>query len=194
MSYPNFLRVEEITRDYTTEWLDLTSIKEQLNLWGDDSQDDLLAKFELAARNFIEDYLGGGIFARTYQAYYKVQADKRYYLPKDYPVILAVQYYDQNNALQNITVGNYVFDPSTKSVLLSSGLSGSSFSQSIIAPVLIAYNVAPRNNIANPVVKLAGEMLVTHWYSNRSAVEEKKQSEIPLGFYRMLSPYKPLTM
>ena len=58
----NYEKIEQIGRDLTTNWLTLDEITNQLNLFGDESQDAYLEGLELAVRMHIEDYLGMSIF------------------------------------------------------------------------------------------------------------------------------------
>ena len=66
----SYEKVEQVSRDLTTEWLTLDQITQQLNLFGDESQDAYLTGLELATRQAIEDYLGMSIFPITYKVYY----------------------------------------------------------------------------------------------------------------------------
>ena len=54
----NYDKFEQINRALTTGWLTLEEITQQLNLFGDESQDSYLEGLELAVRMHIEDYLG----------------------------------------------------------------------------------------------------------------------------------------
>jgi hypothetical protein len=66
----NYDKFEQISRDLTTGWLTLDEITQQLNLFGDESQDAYLSGLELAVRMHIEDYLGLSIFPTSYRVYY----------------------------------------------------------------------------------------------------------------------------
>jgi len=63
----NYVKVEQINRDVVTQWLTLDEITNQMNNWGDESQDDYLKGLELAVRGAVEDYLGLTIFPITYR-------------------------------------------------------------------------------------------------------------------------------
>ena len=65
----SYEKVEQLTRDVSTSWLTLTQITNQLNLFGDESQDDYLSSLELATRMMVEDFLGMSIFATQYRVY-----------------------------------------------------------------------------------------------------------------------------
>ena len=66
----SYEKVEQIERDISTPWLTLEQITQQLNLFGDESQDDYLSSIELATRMAIEDYLGMTIFPIKWKVYY----------------------------------------------------------------------------------------------------------------------------
>ena len=70
----NYTKVEQIARDLTTNWLTLDEITNQLNLFGDESQDGYLEGLEVAVRMHIEDYLGMSIFPTSYRVYYNVSS------------------------------------------------------------------------------------------------------------------------
>ena len=46
----NYVKVEQINRDNLTAWLTLEEITQQLNLFGDESQDTYISALELATR------------------------------------------------------------------------------------------------------------------------------------------------
>jgi hypothetical protein len=64
----NYTKVEQIARDLTTNWLTLDEITNQLNLFGDESQDGYLEGLEVAVRMHIEDYLGMSMLNQSMQA------------------------------------------------------------------------------------------------------------------------------
>lgn len=66
----NYVKVEQIDRDVVTNWLTLDEITNQINNWGDESQDDYLKSLELATRGAVEDYLGMSIFSISYRVWY----------------------------------------------------------------------------------------------------------------------------
>ena len=66
----SYEKVEQVSRDVSSAWLTLDQITQQLNLFGDESQDTYLASLELATRMAIEDFLGMSIFSITYKVYY----------------------------------------------------------------------------------------------------------------------------
>ena len=66
----NYEKTEQIGRDVSTAWLTLEEITNQLNLFGDESQNTYLSSLELAVRMAIEDFLGMSIFATSYRVWY----------------------------------------------------------------------------------------------------------------------------
>ena len=66
----NYVKIEQVARDYVTQWLTLDEITQQLNLFEDESQDSYLTSLEVATRFAIEDYLGMAVFPTQYRIYY----------------------------------------------------------------------------------------------------------------------------
>jgi len=66
----NYAKTEQIGRDIATPWLTLEEITNQLNLFGDESQDSYLEGLEVAVRMAIEDFLGMSIFPTSYRVWY----------------------------------------------------------------------------------------------------------------------------
>jgi len=51
----NYQKVEQVARDITSQWLTDDEITQQLNMFGDTSQDGYLDSLDLATRMAIED-------------------------------------------------------------------------------------------------------------------------------------------
>lgn len=205
----NYQKIEQISRDLATNWLTLDEITNQLNLFGDESQDPYLQGLELATRMAIEDYLGASIFPITYRTYYgdpglngtAVYLD----LPEATPtmggavgvVVNKVSYYTgTNTSVKNtLAASNYYYDPTGSRVVVASGLPAP-LAQNIANPVEVEFTVNANFVAQYPVVKQAGLMLLTHLYNNRSTVGDSVQmkAEIPFGVSTLLRPYKPLVM
>jgi len=205
----NYDKVEQISRDTTTAWITTTEIDNQLNLFGDTSQNTFLAGLELSVRMAIEDYLGMSIFAQSYRVYYAT--DSLYATPVclDLPEISqgstltngvtidSVKYYDGNtpSALQTLTSGssNYYYDVTGNKVILVNGIP-SNISQNRTAPIIVEYTLSANALASYPVIKQAGLLLLTHLYNNRSETVQGGLQNIPYGVDALLRPYKPLVM
>ena len=71
---------------------------------------------------------------------------------------------------------------------------GRHLNSNMTSPVVCEY-VSPANPVAAyEVIKIAGKLLLTHLYNNRSDTTEKIQHAIPFGVSTLLRPYKPLVM
>jgi hypothetical protein len=205
----NYDKFEQISRDTTTAWLTTTEIDNQLNLFGDTSQNTYLAGLEVAVRMAIEDYLGMSIFAQSYRVYYGI--DSLYSTPVclDLPEISqgstltngvtidSVKYYDGNSpsVLQTLTSGssNYYYDVTGNKVILVNGVP-SNISQNRTSPIIVEYTLAANALASYPVIKQAGLLMLTHLYNNRSETVSGGLQRIPYGVDALLRPYKPLVM
>jgi hypothetical protein len=204
----NYDKFEQINRALTTGWLTLDEITNQLNLFGDESQDAYLEGLELAVRMHIEDYLGMPIFPVSYRAYYGISSIYASPVCLDLPqvsyadsynsggvVINSVKYYNDNTPVTLTTLAstNYSYDPTGNKVILPNG-TPSDVNVNVTSPIVIEYTVNPNFLQAYPVIKQAALLLLTHLYNNRSETTLSKLQNIPYGVDALLRPYKPLVM
>lgn len=197
----NYQKIEQTTRDITTRWLSSVEIDNQLNLFGDTSQDAYLTLLELAVRMHIEDYLGMPIFGQSYRIYYGLDSLYGSPISLDLPevsldgvVINSVQYY--NNAipsiLTTISASNYYYDVTGNKVVVLS--LASDINNYMTSPVIVNYTLTASVLAQYPVIKHAGLLLITHLYNNRSETTIGVLSKIPFGIDMLLRPYKPLVL
>jgi hypothetical protein len=203
----NYVKVEQINRDVVTPWLTLDEITNQINNWGDESQDDYLKSLELATRGAVEDYLGMSIFSITYRVWYGTESLSSSPVALDLPEVSQNQYPSQPG-VQIDAVGYYGTDVPANRVLLASNSyqydpSGNKVlvqnlptdvNTSMTAPVFVEYTTAPNPLQTYPQIKQAALLLFTHLYNNRSNTTEMNLKSIPFGFETLLRPYKPLVM
>ena len=204
----NYDKFEQISRDLTTNWLTLDEITQQLNLFGDESQDAYLEGLELAVRMHIEDYLGMPIFPVSYRSYYGLGSLYANPVCLDLPevsykdnfntggvVINSVKYYNNASPVVITTLASsaYVYDPTGNKVILPGGMP-SDVNTVVTSPIVIEYTVNPNFLQAYPVIKQAALLLLTHLYNNRSETTLSKLQNIPYGVDALLRPYKPLVM
>ena len=204
----NYDKFEQINRALTTGWLTLEEITQQLNLFGDESQDAYLEGLELAVRMHIEDYLGMPIFPVSYRAYYGISSIYASPVCLDLPqvsykdsynsggvVINSVKYYNDNTPVTLTTLAstNYSYDPTGNKVILPNG-TPSDVNVNVTSPIVIEYTVNPNFLQAYPVIKQAALLLLTHLYNNRAETTLSKLQNIPYGVDALLRPYKPLVM
>lgn len=200
----NYAKVEQVTRDLSTNWLTLEEITQQLNLFDDESQDAYLQSLELATRMAIEDYMGLPIFPVQYKVYYPYFAFSNNALYLDLPevsqgeggvAIDAVECYTTSNTTPSLIASiNYSYDPTGNQVILTDV--PNEVSQYVANPLVVTYTLTPSIIAQYPVIKQAGLMLLTHLYNNRSTVGDTVgiKAEIPFGVSTLLRPYKPLVM
>lgn len=197
----NYEKIEQTSRDLSTGWLTLAEITDQLNLFGDESQDAYLSNLELAVRMHIEDYLGMPIFDQSYRIYYGADALYGSPISLDLPevsmdgvTIDSVKYY--NNAtptvLTTVSTSNYYYDETGNKVIVLA--LGSDLNTNMTSPVIVNYTVAPSIISQYPVIKQAGLLLFAHLYNNRSDTTATSLQKIPFGVDVLLRPYKPLVM
>jgi len=204
----NYDKFEQINRALTTGWLTLDEITNQLNLFGDESQDAYLESLELAVRMHIEDYLGMPIFPVSYRSYYGVSSLYASPVSLDLPqvsykdsynsggvVINSVKYY--NNAdpvtITTLTISDYFYDSTGNKVILPGGMP-QAINMNMTSPLVIEFTVNPNFLQAYPVIKQAALLLLTHLYNNRSETTSGRLDNIPYGVDALLRPYKPLVM
>ncbi|PAT64058.1 head-tail connector protein [Psychrobacter sp. JB193] len=48
----------------------------------------------------------------------------------------------------------------------------------------------PDGVIDNPSIDQATLLLISHWYAHREAVSESSMTEMPMGTYHLLQPYR----
>lgn len=203
----NYVKAEQIDRDVVTPWLTLDEITNQINNWGDESQDDYLKGLELAVRGAVEDFLGLSIFPVTYRVWYGSESLITSPVALDLPEVSQNQYANQPGVTIE-TVGyyntdfpavpvflastDYQYDPSGNKVLVQN--LPTDVNTSMTAPVFVEYTTAPNPLQTYPQIKQAGLLLFTHLYNNRSNTTEINLKTIPFGFEALLRPYKPLVM
>jgi len=203
----SYEKIEQIDRDIQTEWLTLEQITDQLNLFGDTSQDAYLLNLELATRMAIEDFLGMTIFYTKWKVYYgsyvgmtgtqvmldlpEVSIDNR---GQAGVVINDVSYYNGGNppTLIALPSSSYYYDPTGNKVVVN-GLPDSA-SLIMTNPIVVTYTTNASPLAQYPVIKQAGLLLLTHLYNNRSNTTNTKMMEIPYGVAQLLRPYKPLVL
>ena len=115
----NYVKAEQIDRDVVTPWLTLDEITNQINNWGDESQDDYLKGLELAVRGAVEDFLGLSIFPVTYRVWYGSESLITSPVALDLPEVSQNQYANQPGVTIE-TVGYYNTDFPAVPVFLAS--------------------------------------------------------------------------
>ena len=199
----NYDWFEQINRDITDGWLSLEEIRNQLNLFSDNSQDTYLTALEKAVRMAIEDYLGMPFAMTQYKVYYGASTVVSSITTLDIPevsqggvTINSVSYYnnDSPTTITTINSSGYYYDPTGNKVILNASPSNINFAMT--SPIMVTYSLAASPLADYPVIKQAGLLLFTHLYNSRSAVSDTvgMKAQIPFGVDMLLRPYKPLVM
>jgi hypothetical protein len=203
----NYVKVEQIGRDVTTNWLTPDEVTNQLNLFDDQSQDSYVMGLDLATRMYIEDYLGLSIFPVTYRVWYGAESLTATPVSLDLPevsqnissnlaplTIGSVGYY--NSLFPPVFVpvdpSQYYYDNSGNKIIITS--LPTDINTQMTAPIVVQYTTVASPLAAYPVIKQAGLLILTHLYNNRSDTTETKLKTIPYGAQTLLRPYKPLVM
>jgi hypothetical protein len=147
------------------------------------------------------------IFATSYRVYYNSASLYGTPLSLDLPevsqnnstpasgvTITNVKYWNDATppVLTTVDPTTYYYDNSGNKVVLQT--LPSDLNSNMTSPVVCEY-VSPANPVAAyEVIKIAGKLLLTHLYNNRSDTTEKIQHSIPFGVSTLLRPYKPLVM
>lgn len=189
-------RIDQTVRDVTTPWLSASECQNQLNLFDDNSQYEMLQNLELATRMAIEDYLGMAIFAQTVKAYYSANVSGTQIALSLPPAsvqstVSTVEFYDLTNTLTTLAGGNYFYDATAFKVVATLP---TNINTGVVSPVVVTYSQAANTMAKYPVIKQAGLLLLTHLYNNRSETVTGGMNKIPNGLDALLRPYKPLVM
>lgn len=201
----NYAKVEQIGRDISGQWLTLDELKQQINLFGDSSQDTYLTSLELATRMAIEDFIGMAIFETSYKVYYANLGVYNTAVFLDLPevsqnnglvagvVVDAVEVYTSSNTIPTLVDPNqYSYDPTGNQIILNS--IPNEVNQNVANPIVVSYTLNASPLASYPVIKQAGLLLFTHLYNNRTTASDRALVEIPFGMQSLLRPYKPLIM
>lgn len=197
----NYDKVVQTSRDLMTSWLTLDEITNQLNLFGDESQDSYLTDLEVAVRMHIEDYLGLPIFNQSYTVYYGASALYGTPLTLDLPevsqngvIINSVKYYSDASptVLTTVAPSSYFYDVTGNKVILND--LPTDLNTFMTSPVVCNYTINSSILAQYPVIKQAGLLLLTHLYNNRSETTAGALQKIPFGVDVLLRQYKPLVM
>jgi hypothetical protein len=203
----NYVKVEQIGRDVSTNWLTAEEITQQLNLFEDESQDAYILSLELATRMHIEDFLGMSIFPVTYRVWYGAESLTATPVSLDLPEV-SQNLYPNQAGLQVNVVGyynslfppvfvpvqqsQYYYDNSGNKIIITS--LPTDINTQMTAPIIAEYTTVANPLATYPVIKQAGLLILTHLYNNRSDTTETKLKTIPYGAQTLLRPYKPLVM
>lgn len=198
----NYVKIEQVARDYVTQWLTLDEITQQLNLFQDESQDSYLTSLEVATRFAIEDYLGMAVFPTQYRIYYGNPGLSSAAIYLDLPEVSQGRYGATINSvslwsglppvLTALATDTYWYDSTGNRVIIQS--LPNTVNQYNANPLEVLYTIPSNPIMQYPVIKQAGLLLLTHLYNNRSNTTEVALKSIPFGVDALLRSYKPLVM
>lgn len=196
----NYAFIEQTGRG-NTSILSAEELRNQLNLFGDTSQDTYISSVGIAATQYVSDYLGFPLCVTSYKAYYPQQIAVGSLAYLDIPnwtqtgggppqeFALTVSYMDANNVSQSFT--NFTYDQSGKRIILQSI---PTVSTTVAYPWTVSVTMQANFLATVEVVKQAVKLVATHLYNNRSATTEASLKELPIGVAQLLRPFKPLVM
>jgi hypothetical protein len=199
----NYAQIEQLGRG-NTSLLSAEELRNQLNLFGDTSQDTAILSYAIAATQYVSDYLGFPLCATTYRVYYPPQIVVGNVAYLDIPtwteetggppiqLSFTVNYYDVNNNLA--TYNTYIWDAGGQRLILQAI---PQLSQTMAYPwvVTVTLNTGWHGN--TEVIKQAVKLVATHFYNNRSETVSgiiNPSVKITLGLDALLRPFKPLVM
>ena len=194
----NWYSLRETERDLNTAWLNIDIIRAHLNIYGDTSQDTLLLEYELATRQYIEDYLGKSIFSKGYQTNYGLSVFQDPLTALDLPnayqdvTIGQVAFWNKDGVQQVIPAANYTYDDIGAKVVIQS--IGASLDPNRTAPISVQFTVDVNPIAQYATVMQAGLLLLTHFYNNRSMTGEKMIAQLPFAFDSLLRPYREIVL
>ena len=198
----NYVKIEQVARDYVTRWLTLDEITQQLNLFEDESQDSYLTSLEVATRFAIEDYLGMAVFPTQYRIYYGNPGLTSSAIYLDLPEVSQGRsgatinsvglWTDLPPVLTFLPTDTYWYDSTGNRVIIQS--LPNTVNQYNANPLEVLYTIPANSIMQYPVIKQAGLLLLTHLYNNRSNTTEVSLKTIPFGVDVLLRPYKTLIM
>lgn len=201
----NWTKLINTSRDVASAWIPVEQVREQLNIYLDESQDAYLSQLELAARFYIEDYLGKAIFEQTYTLYYDTDVLQNAVPQLDFPQsdtatleVTEVGYYNQNEPYPTTELLNpvtdYYVDPTGSKIVLVNPPTG--VTGAMTNPIYAKIKVYSDVIASYPSVIHAGKLIITHLYNNRSSVVSGNgdRYEMPYGVDSLLRPYKDLVV
>lgn len=198
----NYARWELTAREQTSI-VTVAEMRDQLNLVGDTSQDDLITACSVAATTAIGNYIGAPLQQTTYRVYYNAPTYVNNYAYLDLPITtidgagaggdlqFTVKYYPNGTTTEQ-TWTDWYYDYTGARLVLTAGLPA--LNQFIAYPVVATVTVLTSWYNTESVLKQAVKLMATHLYNNRSATAESVPREIALGIDSLLRTYKPLVM
>lgn len=177
----------------TEDPVTLTEAKRQLRITYDD-EDDHISSLISAATNHLERILGFSFMASTWRVYFDEFAA---YLEIPLPVasVTSVKWTDSEGVESTVSSDDYdliVSSSGQPSVRFKTAYSASTdLAENKAVSITFVSGVATTDEVP-PSIKHAIKMLVSHWYSNRDAVEYVSSGdfeELPLGVRALIANY-----
>lgn len=181
-------------------FLSIDDVRMQLNLFGDDSQDDYLQLLASLAQEQVEDYIGQYLQTTTTQNYYQYFDTSGMAIMQPNICNVVVKYYDVNDDLQTLDSSIYFIDTTVNPVMLKPKLNQSfpaALSSTRKNPVQVTYDSILFGAEANSDIERvhhAMMLIVTHWYNSRDNNDADGRPEIQYGFLRLLNKYRLPTL
>ena len=190
-----------VTQRPLPSFFTVASIRQQLNIYADFSQDVFINTLCEAAQELIEDYIGQYLQPTAAQSYYPYLDSSGLSIPfSNFTVLPIVTYYDASDVLQTLNPNLYFVDYTTTPVLVKATLNASwpsAVSQTRTNPVVISYTTqlfGAQNTQDYYRIRHAGNMIVADFYEHRETTKHQTPKEIPYGVKRLLSKYRQPTL
>jgi uncharacterized phiE125 gp8 family phage protein len=161
------------------------------------TDDDLLSRLIIAAREYAEQFLNRTLTDAVYE-YRKDRFDwHTIYLPVA-PIkeIISVQYRDEEGVTQTLSSATYYLDdhPTAPAIRLVAGGSWPRTDRRL-SSVVITFRGAYSETDSPPrpvpeSIKHAMRMMIAHWYENRESTGPSSLAELPQGPKFLMSPFR----
>lgn len=181
-------------------YLPVADARNQVNLFGDTSQDDYLEGLCGVAQEIVEDYIGQYLETVSTQCNYLRFNQTGMAIPQPNISNLVVKYWDEHDILQTLSPSVYLVDTTVNPILLrtrNAQAFPAALSAVRTAPVQITYDsilYGADQDMNVERIRQAMLLMVTHWYNNRSDTDMANRKEIPYGFLRLLNKYRTATL
>jgi len=164
--------VYKIVTAVATEFLTMEEVKLHCRLSADTTEDELLSRLIIAAREYCENYTGRALSTQTIELLLnEFPAKDRIQLPKP-PLIgvTSVKYKDNDGIETTLSSSEYIVDADSQigEIVLAYGKSWPSFTPYPSNPIRIRYEAG--YTALPESIKQAMLLLVGHWHENREAV------------------------
>lgn len=174
--------------------LELDEVKQHLHIYGDNTQDDMLAGLIITSLEMITIYAGEPFISTEIEAYYPAPSGLRLELPhRTASSITQIRVYDAIGFEEIYDEDIHLFDPTGEypAVVLEQPITSES---KFTAPIVVAYRAGPQDRGPDyGAFKSAQKMIIGDLYASTVSysVENASQNDVVLrAVSRFLAPYR----